>query len=85
MFYKGEGCPNCFDTGYRGRIAVFEMLPITRKVRTMIADGSSRAQIEEELKSPEAGFVSLRENALRLVKEGITTSSEITRVINEED
>ena len=85
VFYKGEGCPNCFDTGYRGRIAVFEMLPITNKVRTMIADGSSRAQIEEELKSPEAGFVSLRENALRLVKEGITTSSEITRVINEED
>ena len=85
VFYKGEGCPNCFDTGYRGRIAVFEMLPITRKVRTMIADGSSRAQIEEELKSPEAGFVSLRENALRLVKEGITPSSEITRVINEED
>lgn len=85
VFYKGEGCPNCFDTGYRGRIAVFEMLPITRKVRTMIADGSSRAQIEDELKSPEAGFVSLRENALRLVKEGITTSSEITRVINEED
>lgn len=84
-FYKGEGCPNCFDTGYRGRIAVFEMLPITRKVRTMIADGSSRAQIEEELKSPEAGFVSLRENALRLVKEGITTSDEITRVINAED
>ena len=84
-FYKGGGCPNCFDTGYRGRIAVFEMLPITRRVRTMIADGSSRAQIEEELKSPEAGFVSLRENALRLVKEGITTSSEITRVINEED
>ena len=84
-FYRGEGCPNCFDTGYRGRIAVFEMLPITRRVRTMIADGSSRTQIEEELKSPEAGFVSLRENALRLVKEGITTSSEITRVINEED
>ena len=84
-FYRGEGCPNCFDTGYRGRIAVFEMLPITRRVRTMIADGSTRAQIEEELKSPEAGFVSLRENALRLVKEGITTSSEITRVINEED
>lgn len=84
-FYRGEGCPNCFDTGYRGRIAVFEMLPITRRVRTMIADGSSRAQIEEELKSPEAGFVSLWENALRLVKEGITTSSEITRVINEED
>lgn len=85
VFYKGEGCPNCFDTGYRGRIAVFEMLPITRKVRTMIADGSSRAQIEEELKSPETGFVSLWANALRLVKEGITTSDEITRVINAED
>lgn len=85
VFYKGSGCPNCFDTGYRGRIAVFEMLPITRKVRTMISEGGSREKIEEELKSPESGFVSLRENALRLVREGITTSEEILRVVNEED
>ena len=85
QFYRGEGCPDCFDTGYRGRIAVFEMLEITAKVRRMIADGANRLEIEEELKKPGSGFVSLRDNALRLVREGVTTSSELLRVISEED
>jgi type IV pilus assembly protein PilB len=85
QFYKGAGCPECFDTGYRGRIAVFEMLIITGRVRRMIAEGASRGEIEAELKKPESGFVSLRENALRLVREGITTSSELLRVISEDD
>ena len=85
QFYRGEGCPDCFDTGYRGRIAVFEMLEITPKVRRMIADGASRLEIEDELKKPGSGFVSLRDNAIRLVREGVTTSSELMRVISEED
>ena len=85
QFYKGAGCPECFDTGYRGRIAVFEMLIITGRVRRMIAEGASRGEIEAELKKPESGFVSLRENALRLVREGVTTSSELLRVISEDD
>ena len=85
QFYKGAGCPECFDTGYHGRIAVFEMLIITGRVRRMIAEGASRGEIEAELKKPESGFVSLRENALRLVREGVTTSSELLRVISEDD
>ncbi len=84
-FYRGEGCPQCFDTGYRGRIAVFEMLVVNARVRRMIADGASRPDIEAELKKPENGFVSLRENALRLVREGVTTSSELMRVVSEDD
>ena len=84
-FYKGEGCPHCYNTGYHGRIAVFEMLNVNSRVRRMIANGASRPDIEEELKKPENGFVSLRENAMRLVKEGITTSSELLRVVSEDD
>ncbi|MBP5231266.1 MAG: Flp pilus assembly complex ATPase component TadA [Clostridia bacterium] len=84
-FYKGAGCPECFDTGYRGRIAVFEILPITQTVRNMIERKATRAEIEHELRKPESGFVSLRENAVRLVKEGITTGTEVMRVLNEED
>ena len=83
-FYRGAGCPECFDTGYRGRIAVFEMLPVTREVRMLIEHGAGREQIEKELKSKEAGFISLHDNGVRLVREGITTSSEVLRVINEE-
>ena len=85
QFYRGEGCPSCFDTGYRGRIAVFEMLNINARVRRLIADGASRPEIEDELKRPENGFVSLRDNAMRLVREGITTTSELLRVVSEED
>ncbi len=84
-FYKGAGCPHCFHTGYRGRIAVFEMLEVNSRVRNLISRRARREEVEEELKGPESGFVSLRQNALRLVLEGITTGEEVLRVINEED
>ena len=51
----------------------------------MISERRSRDEIESELKRPDSGFVSLRENALRLVCEGVTTSEELMRVISEED
>jgi type IV pilus assembly protein PilB len=60
------------------------MLPVTREVRMLIEHGAGREQIEKELKSKEAGFISLHDNGVRLVREGITTSSEVLRVINEE-
>ena len=85
QFFRGKGCPNCFNSGYKGRIAVFEMLVINRFVRQMIADGKNREEIEEALKDESTGFVSLRSNALRLVREGITTSGEVMRVTAEED
>ncbi len=84
-FYRGTGCSECYNTGYHGRIAVFEMLPVTRAVRTLISNRATRAALEQELKSPSSGFVSLHSNALRLVLEGVTTSEEVLRVINEED
>ena len=82
-FRRGEGCPDCFGTGYRGRIAVFEMLPITRRLRELITAGADRPAIEQALSEPDSGFVSLRENALRLIREGTTTAAEVLRVINE--
>ena len=85
IFYRGKGCPQCFHTGYRGRIAVFEMLEINAKLRSMIGRRASREEIETELKKPEHRFVSLRRNALRLVLEGVTTGAEVMRVVSEED
>ena len=83
-FYRGTGCPVCFDTGYRGRTAVFEIFPLTIKVRRMIAAHASREEIETLLKDPQSGFVSLRENAIRLVEQGVITSDEVLRVIYED-
>ena len=84
-WYRGTGCPNCFNRGYRGRAAVFEMLVIDRDVRNLIYSQAGRTAIEAELKNPEKGFVSMQQNALRLVREGVTTSDEVRRVINEDD
>ena len=84
VFYKGEGCPECFNSGYKGRIALFEMLPIDRKVRKLIYDQAGRDAIEAELKRPENGFVSMRENALRLLRDGTTSAEEVMRVVNED-
>ena len=84
VFYRGKGCPECFDTGYRGRTAVFEIFPLTIQVRRLIAKGAGREALEALLKDPSIGFVSLRENAIRLVEEGKTTGDEVLRVIYED-
>ena len=84
VFYRGAGCPECFDTGYRGRTAVFEIFPLTIQVRRMVAKGAGREAIEQLLKDPASEFVSLKDNALKLVAEGKTTSDEVLRVIYED-
>ena len=83
-FYRGEGCPSCYNVGYRGRTAVFEILEINRDIRRLINEKVNRSQIEEYLKN-NTDFVSLHENAVRLVLDGITTVDEVTRVIAEDD
>ncbi len=84
-WYRGTGCPNCYNRGYRGRTAVFEMLPIDRRLRTLIYAQADRTAVEEELRRPENGFVSMHQNALRLMREGVTSAEEVRRVINEDD
>ncbi|MCR4675409.1 MAG: GspE/PulE family protein [Lachnospiraceae bacterium] len=84
-FCRGAGCPECFNTGYRGRAAIFEMLPMNQTVREMISDKERRSVIEEALKKSDTGFVSMRENAIRMMQEGITSAEEVMRITNEED
>lgn len=83
IFYRGEGCADCFNTGYRGRIGVFEILEITPEIRPLISGQAGRPAIEEELASDRSNFKTLQDNAVQLVKEGITTAEEVQRVIYE--
>lgn len=84
IFYRGKGCPECFDTGYRGRTGVFEILPLDIRVRRLIAGHAGREAIEALLTGPDSGFVSLKDNAIKLVEEGVTSPEEILRVIYED-
>ena len=84
-FKVGKGCQHCFNTGYSGRIAVFEIMMVTPKIRDLIYQKAGRGAIEEELKKPENHFVSLKEAATKLVFEGVTTVFEVMRITNESD
>ena len=85
ILYKGTGCPDCYNSGYKGRAAVFEILIISRELRDLISAGATRAQIDKVLHAPGSGYVTLQENAANMVLEGITTVDEVNRVINAAD
>ncbi len=84
-FRYGKGCQHCYNTGYSGRIAVFEIMLINPVVRELIYRNAGRKAIEEELMKPENNFVSLKDAGARLVLEGITTAYEVMRITNEND
>lgn len=79
-FYKGEGCGECFGTGYRGRVGVFETLTITPAIRRVIHDRNSEA-VEKAIEASE--FTSMIENCRRLILKGITSAEEVRRVLGE--
>jgi general secretion pathway protein E len=75
---RGEGCPTCMNTGYRGRLGIYELLVIDDSVRALIAKRADTASIRKA--AVEAGMTSLRRDGLRKVKAGITTIEEVRRV-----
>ncbi|MBR3290209.1 MAG: type II/IV secretion system protein [Clostridia bacterium] len=81
--YHGKGCPDCFETGYRGRTAVFEIMMINDRVRQVIARSGSRQELLEVLK--EDGFHTLLDDCMRLVYDGVTSLEEVFRTINAGD
>jgi len=76
-FYYGAGCPECNNTGYRGRTAIFEIMMITDRMRELIMAKSS-TQAMRELARQE-GMRTLRESGLLKIYDGITTIEEVVR------
>lgn len=78
QIFKPCGCPKCNESGYRGRIGVYEILPITNKVKRLISRGASAEEIQDQALLE--GMSTLRMSAARLVKEGITSVEELMRI-----
>ena len=74
---RGRGCERCNNTGYKGRVGLFEVLAFTDEIRDMILSGAS--SIELKRKAIEEGMVSLRMSGLQKIKEGQTTLDEVLR------
>ena len=76
--YKGKGCNQCYDTGYRGRIGIHEIMDVDKEIKLLIDNRSGINNLRN--KSIENGMITLRENCKRLVLNGITTVDELVKV-----
>jgi len=77
--YRGKGCKNCKQSGYRGRMGIFELLLVNEEIKKLISERAS-TQVIREVAKKMAGLVPLRRDGLKKVLEGITTLDEVDRV-----
>jgi type IV pilus assembly protein PilB len=74
---KGTGCEKCNNTGYKGRVGLYEVMDITDELRELILVGASGLELRK--KTIEEGMITLRQSGLRKIEGGVTTIEEVTR------
>jgi type IV pilus assembly protein PilB len=74
---QGKGCPRCNNTGYKGRIGLYEAMPVSESVRDLIFSNAPASDIRR--KAVEEGMITLRQSGLTKIKAGITTLEEVLR------
>lgn len=75
--YHGTGCTTCSQTGYKGRIALYEVMPMYEEIKELVLVGASSAEIKRE--AMRLGMLTLRQSGINKLKEGITTVEEVVR------
>jgi len=75
---KGAGCAICSDTGFKGRVAVYEVMELTEEIKDFVLNGASTVEIKRE--AIRSGMTTLRRSALNMLKNEVTTLSEVFRV-----
>lgn len=78
-FYRGRGCDHCKMTGYRGRSGIHEVLQLTERVRSLILQRASTAEIRQA--AVEDGMKTMQDDGLRKTLDGVTTMEECLRVV----
>ncbi len=74
---KGRGCGTCNNTGYKGRVGLYEVFPLSDDIRQLVLEGASSIELKQ--RATEEGMISLRMSGLRKVKDGMTTMEEVIR------
>src|SRR3989338_3900395 len=77
-FYHGKGCKTCRNTGYKGRTAIFEILPVDAAIQALVLRNAPSSEIKQA--AVKAGMKTLRDDGLLKVRQGITTADEVVRV-----
>ena len=77
LFLKAKGCHHCRHTGYRGRTGVYEVLPVSERLQSLIANRAGEAELRAAARE-EGNFTTMREDAAEKIRRGITTFEEAT-------
>ncbi len=75
--YKGKGCATCNNTGYKGRIGLYEVMEVNDEIRELILIGASALELRK--KAIDDGMITLRESGLHKIRNGLTTLEEVVR------
>ena len=78
QLYKGVGCRHCNNTGYKGRVALYEVMPFTEELKELVLQGASTAELKAE--AIRLGMKTLRMAGITKMLEGVTTAEEVLRV-----
>ena len=76
-FMKGKGCTTCNNTGFKGRVGLYEVMEITDELRELIIIGASAMELRR--KAIDLGMITLRESGLCKIRDGITTIEEVVK------
>jgi type IV pilus assembly protein PilB len=75
--FRGRGCEHCSQTGYKGRIGLYEVMEVGDDVRDLVLSGASSSELRQ--RAIENGMVSLRSSGLQKIRDGVTTAEEVVR------
>jgi type IV pilus assembly protein PilB len=75
--YKGTGCATCNNTGYKGRVGLYEVMEVTDELRELVLVGASGLELRR--KAIEEGMLTLRHSGLEKIRQGMTTVDEVVR------
>ena len=77
QLYRGRGCDACNQRGYKGRVAMFEVMTITEDIRELILSGATAVELRR--KALEEGMIGLRQSGLQKIRDGVTSIEEVVR------
>lgn len=80
---RGSGCPNCNNTGYKGRVGFYQVMPMKEEIKELILNGANTAEIKRE--SMRIGIKTMRQSGLTKLKEGVTSFEEVLRITVSDD
>jgi type IV pilus assembly protein PilB len=80
---RGKGCPACNNTGYKGRVGFYQVMPMREEIKELILNGANTAEIKRE--TMRIGIKTMRQSGLTKLKEGVTSFEEVLRITVSDD